>query len=97
LLHHVEIYVSDLERSIGFWTPFMKLLGYEDDRWSGGMNYVKEGQAYFCFLPAPKEHLSAGYHRRRVGLNHLAFQGNSRTHVDEVATWVKSSGYTTLY
>jgi len=78
LLHHVEIYVSDLEKSIAFWTPFMTLLGYEDNRWSGGMNYVKEGQAYFCFLPAPREHLAAGYHRKRVGLNHLAFQGKSR-------------------
>ncbi len=73
MIHHVEIYVSDLEKSIAFWTPLMKLLGYEDDRWSGGMNYVKEGQAYFCFLPAPREHLAAGYHRKRVGLNHLAF------------------------
>ena len=97
MLHHVEIYVSDLEKSIAFWTPFMKLLGYEDDRWSGGMNYLKEGQAYFCFLPAPREHLAAGYHRKRVGLNHLAFQGTSRAHVDEVAAWVKTNGYTTLY
>jgi catechol 2,3-dioxygenase-like lactoylglutathione lyase family enzyme len=84
LLHHIEIYVSDLERSVAFWTPFMQFLGYEEDRWSGGMNYVKEGHAYFCFLPAPKQHLGAGYHRKRVGLNHLA-------------AWVKANGYTTLY
>jgi catechol 2,3-dioxygenase-like lactoylglutathione lyase family enzyme len=73
LLHHIEIYVSDLERSVAFWTPFMAMLGYEAERWLGGMNYVKEGDSYFCFLPAPKEHLAAGYHRKRVGLNHLAF------------------------
>lgn len=97
MLHHIEIYVSDLEKSIAFWTPFTKLLGYEEDRWSGGMNYTKEGHAYFCFLPAPKEHLAAGYHRQRVGLNHLAFRGNSRAHVDETAAWVRVSGYTSLY
>jgi catechol 2,3-dioxygenase-like lactoylglutathione lyase family enzyme len=97
LLHHIEIYVSDLEKSVAFWTPFMRLLGYEERRWAGGMNYVKEGQAYLCFLPAPGEHLAAGYHRKRVGLNHLAFQGASRAHVDEIAAWVKSTGYTTLY
>jgi catechol 2,3-dioxygenase-like lactoylglutathione lyase family enzyme len=97
LLHHVEIYVRDLEKSIAFWTPFMKLLGYVDDRWSGGMNYEKDGQGYFCFLPAPKQHLGAGYHRKRIGLNHLAFQAASRAQVDEIAAWVKGAGYTTLY
>lgn len=97
MLHHIEIYVSDLDRSIEFWTPFMEQLGYEADRWSGGMNYVKEGQAYLCFLPTPKEHLVAGYHRKRVGLNHLAFRGESRVHVDDMAAWVKAAGYTLLY
>jgi catechol 2,3-dioxygenase-like lactoylglutathione lyase family enzyme len=97
MLHHIEIYVSDLDRSIAFWTPFMAKLGYEAERWSGGMNYVKVGEGYFCFLPAPKEHLSAGYHRKRVGLNHLAFKGESRSHVDEIAAWVKASGFTILY
>jgi len=42
------------------------------------MNYVKEGHAYLCFLQAPSEHSAAGYHRKRVGLNHLAFTGASR-------------------
>jgi catechol 2,3-dioxygenase-like lactoylglutathione lyase family enzyme len=97
MIHHVEIYVTDLERSIAFWTPFMAHLGYEADRWSGGMNYVREGGAYFCFLPAPKEHLGAGYHRQRVGLNHLAFHGRSRAHVDEITEWVRNAGHTVLY
>lgn len=97
LLHHVEIYVSDLERSVAFWTPLMNQLGYSADRWSGGMNYLKDGGTYFCFLPAPAEHLGAGYHRKRVGLNHLAFQAESREQVDAITAWVKSSGYTTLY
>jgi catechol 2,3-dioxygenase-like lactoylglutathione lyase family enzyme len=97
MLHHVEIYVSDLKKSTKFWTPFMQLMGYEAEKWSGGINYLKDGQSYFCFLPAPKEHLAAGYHRKRVGLNHLAFTGNSRAHVDEIAAWVKASGFTSLY
>jgi catechol 2,3-dioxygenase-like lactoylglutathione lyase family enzyme len=97
MLHHVEIYVSDLEKSIAFWTPFMQKLGYEADRWSDGMNYVKGEEAYFCFLQAPSDHVGAGYHRKRVGLNHLAFKGNSRAHVDEIAAWVKASGHAMLY
>ena len=98
MLHHVELYVSDLDRSCTFWTPFMKILGYEAERWSGGMNYVRgEDETYFCLLPAPPEHATAGYHRKRIGLNHLAFRGTSRTQVDEITRWVKDNGYTLLY
>jgi catechol 2,3-dioxygenase-like lactoylglutathione lyase family enzyme len=99
MLHHVEIYVSDLERSIAFWSPFMQRLGWQADRWAGGMNYMQAqaGSTYLCFLPAPAGHLGAGYHRQRVGLNHLAFQGRSRAHVDEMAAWLRASGGTLLY
>jgi catechol 2,3-dioxygenase-like lactoylglutathione lyase family enzyme len=97
MLHHIEIYVSDLERSLAFWTPFMQQLGYEAERWSGGMNYLRDDEAYLCFLQAPSNHLGAGYHRQRVGLNHLAFRGQSRAHVDVLAAWLKANRYTTLY
>lgn len=98
MLHHIELYVSSLERSIAFWTPFTALLGYEADRWSGGMNYVRGADdPYICLLPAPAEHLAAGYHRKRVGLNHLAFRAQSRPHVDQIAQWVRDSGHTLLY
>lgn len=98
MLHHVELYVSDLARSVAFWTPFMRMLGYDAEPWSGGMNYVRaEGDTYFCLLPAPAEHAAAGYHRKRVGLNHLAFKGSSRAQVDQIAAWIKSEGYTLLY
>jgi catechol 2,3-dioxygenase-like lactoylglutathione lyase family enzyme len=76
----------------------MALLGYEPDRWSGGMNYVRGAEdVYFCLLPADPEHLVAGYHRKRIGLNHLALRASSRAQVDEVARWLKSSGHTLLY
>lgn len=98
MLHHIEIYVSDLERAIRFWTPFMEKLGYEAERWSGGMNYVAGmTEPYLCLLQVSKEHLSVGYHRKRVGLNHLAFTAKSRQHVDEVRAWLKESGHTLLY
>lgn len=98
MLHHIEIYVSDLERSLTFWTPFMKKLEYKAQRWSEGINFLpKQTGPYLCFLEASKEHLSAGYHRKRIGLNHLAFQAKSREHVDSIRTWLKDSGHTLLY
>lgn len=96
MIHHIEIYVSDLARSIAFWTPFLQKLDYEPERWSGGMNYI-DGDGYLCFLQAPDEHLDAGYHRKRVGLNHLAFRAASRAQVDELRQWVRHAGYPLLY
>jgi catechol 2,3-dioxygenase-like lactoylglutathione lyase family enzyme len=98
MLHHIELYVSDLDRSCAFWTPFMAMLGYDAERWSGGMNYVRgDEDPYLCLLPAPAEHLAAGYHRKHVGLNHLAFRGTSREQVDQIVAWVRASGHTPLY
>lgn len=97
MLHHIEIYVSDLERSVAFWTPFLGQLGYTEDRWPGGMNYVRGDEAYLCLLPAPAEHLDAGYHRKRVGLNHLAFTARSRAQVDALQAWAKAAGHAVLY
>ena len=98
MLHHIELYVSDLDQAIKFWTPFLEKLGYEAERWSEGMNYfTAEAGPYLCLLQASNEHLSVGYHRKRVGLNHLAFRARSRQHVDEVREWIRESGNTLLY
>jgi catechol 2,3-dioxygenase-like lactoylglutathione lyase family enzyme len=97
MIHHVELYVGNLEHSLKFWTPFLTELGYaEYQRWSEGVSYLF-GETYLCFVQAASEHLEAGYHRKRVGLNHLAFHAKSRAHVDEVSKWVKSAGFTILY
>lgn len=98
MLHHVELDVAGLERSCASWTPFMTLLGHGAQRGSGGMNGVRSrDETCFCRLPAPAGHRAAGYHRQRIGLNHLAFRAASRAQVDQVAGWVRASGHTLLY
>lgn len=98
MLHHVELYVSDLERAIRFWTPLMELLGFEPERWSGGINYFKgPNDTYLSMLAADAEHLGAGYHRKRVGLNHLAFRAELREQVDRVVAWAQEAGHPLLY
>jgi catechol 2,3-dioxygenase-like lactoylglutathione lyase family enzyme len=76
----------------------MALLGYGAERWSQGVNYVAgEQDPYVCLVQAPAEHLEAGYHRRRVGLNHLAFRAPSRAQVDAVRDWARAAGHPLLY
>lgn len=51
ILHHIELYVGNLERSIEFWTPFMEKLGHQAERWSERINYIiGENEPYLCLL-----------------------------------------------
>lgn len=96
-LHHVELYVASLEASLLFWKPFLVELGYaEFQRWPEGASY-RLADTYIVIVQVESEHLEAGYHRKRIGLNHLAFHAASREQVDDVTAWVKASGFTVLY
>ena len=98
MLHHLEIYVGDLERTIEFWTPLLRQLGFTEDRWSGGVNYiVEQGGPYLSLLQAPQTHVGFGHHRKRIGLNHVAFEAKSRGQVDAVRAWALEAGHTLLY
>lgn len=96
-LHHVELYVASLDESCRFWEPFLGMLGYEEfQKWNGGISY-KLDETYIVLVQAEPEYLTPPYHRKRVGLNHLAFHARSARHVDEVTAWVEGAGYRVLY
>lgn len=97
LLHHVEIYVSNLERSIAFWGWFLVALGYaEYQRWASGVSY-KRGDTYLVFVQTEAKHLDVPYHRCRTGLNHLAFHSDSRDDVDKLTNQLRHKGINILY
>ncbi|MDL0420483.1 VOC family protein [Caldifermentibacillus hisashii] len=84
LLHHVEINVSDLNRSIAFWGWFLEELGYTPfQEWENGTSW-KLADTYLVFVQTEERFLDVSYHRSRVGLNHLAFYAESREHVDDI-------------
>ena len=96
-LHHIEIYVSDLNRSVEFWGWFLPQIGYEPyQTWDKGRSW-KLGDSYIVFVQAEKDFLDISYHRKRVGLNHLAFHATSREQVDEITAELKQRGVTILY
>lgn len=96
-LHHVEVYVASLHQSLRFWQPFLTALGYAGfQTWEQGASF-KLGETYLVFVQAEPEHLAAGFHRKRVGLNHLAFHAASKEQVDQVTLWVRNAGFKVLY
>lgn len=96
-LHHVEIYVSDLDRSKDFWGWFLGELGYTVyQEWDAGISYLK-GHTYIVFVQTLDAYQSPQYHRCRTGLNHLAFHAESPAFVDRITRQLIQRGVTLLY
>lgn len=97
MIHHIELYVSDLGASKRFWGWFLGELGYEPfQKWDSGISWKKD-DFYLVFVQAEERFLEQGFHRRRIGLNHLAFHAESREQVDMMTEKLLERGYHVLY
>jgi catechol 2,3-dioxygenase-like lactoylglutathione lyase family enzyme len=97
LLHHVELYVSDLARSSALWGWFLEVLGYTPyQSWEAGRSW-RLGHCYIVLVQTEARFLDPPYHRRRVGLNHLAFHARSRAQVDQISEELVRRGAVILY
>lgn len=97
MLHHVEIYVANIEKSRLFWSELLEELSYElYQTWNEGFSY-KSGETYLVFVQAEEPFLAEGYHRKRIGLNHLAFHGGTKERVDDFRAKLKAKGIKLLY
>lgn len=97
ILHHIELYVKDLNKSIAFWGWLLEELGYKEyQKWPEGISYIFE-KSYIVFVQTEDKYLDVPYHRCRAGLNHLAFYGGTNAFVDEMTEKLRSRGVTILY
>jgi catechol 2,3-dioxygenase-like lactoylglutathione lyase family enzyme len=92
---HVDLVVSDLERSLAFYRGLLEPLGY--DRTAEIVGEQGERVVYLIrtggVAVSLREARSAGtYDRYRIGLHHLAFQALSRDVVDERLRWAREQG-----
>lgn len=96
-LHHVEMYVSNLEETKFFWGWLLERLGYSVfQSWEGGISYL-HGETYLVFVQVEERFQTPTYHRCRVGLNHLAFHAPSETVIDDITQELKVRGVKILY
>src|SRR5690625_340092 len=97
LLHHIELYVSNLNKTTEFWGWLLEELGYTMfQEWESGRSW-RLGDTYIVFVQAEDRFLDVPFHRCRVGLNHLAFYASSRDHVDEITRKLKIKDVNILY
>jgi glyoxylase I family protein len=93
-VHHVDLVVSSIERSLPFYRELLGPLG-----WHGISEVEGERGETIWYLNGHdcsiglREALSEGRHDRyAVGLHHLAFDAATRGVVDERADWLRSTG-----
>jgi len=95
-VHHVDLVVSTLERSLPFYRDLLGPLGYhrvsqvEGER--GETIYYLIGPATSVGLREATTTRQTPYDRYEVGLHHLAFDAATRAVVDERAGWLADAG-----
>jgi len=95
-LHHVELWVPDLERAHAEWGWLLGQLGYAPFQdWPDGRSW-RLGTTYLVVEQSPA--LTAREHDRlRPGLNHLAFHAGTGQDVDRLAAGGPEHGWTLLF
>lgn len=97
VLHHLDLNVSNLERSQAFFAALLPGFGYQVGESGSGWTTWRCGSFYITLVQAEEPYRSRGFHRKQVGVNHLAFPAPSREAVNELYLWLKDRGITVLY
>ncbi|MCX7835257.1 MAG: hypothetical protein N2450_04210 [bacterium] len=96
-LHHIEINVTDLNRSRVFWEWLLKKFNYTlYQEWKSGFSYLLQG-TYIVFVQVDPHYLQPPFHRKRVGLNHIAFYVNEISLLEQIKHECKIKEIPQLY
>ncbi|MEU3481225.1 VOC family protein [Streptomyces sp. NPDC033754] len=95
-LHHVELWVGDLEKAETSLGWLLGALGYAPfQRWEGGRSWAL-GSCYLVVEQSPAR--TADTHDRlRPGLNHLAFHAGDRAAVDALTAEAPAHGWRLMF
>ncbi|MCL3861986.1 VOC family protein [Actinotalea sp. K2] len=95
-LHHLELWVADLEAARPSLEWLLVALGYRlADSWSTGLSW-ELGATYVVVESGPD--VRGEHHDRRApGLNHVAFHAGSRADVEDLAREAQSQGWSLLF
>ncbi|PTX64239.1 glyoxalase/bleomycin resistance protein/dioxygenase superfamily protein [Melghirimyces profundicolus] len=94
---HLDYNVSDLERAVRFYNPLMAFLGFTKEIEEEGWVLYGNGNMKLCIVQCGPGFAEGGFHRKRPGLNHIAFQAGSREAVDRAADFLRKRKISLLY
>lgn len=98
VLHHLTLWVPDIERSESSWRWLLGELGYRVDRSIGGVVLFRHVASRFSIALENSADMVPGmlYSRMRPGLNHLAFAVESRVHLTALVEAAPERGWRIL-
>jgi catechol 2,3-dioxygenase-like lactoylglutathione lyase family enzyme len=97
MLHHLDLNVSDLAQSSAFYGALLPRLGYHLGEVHETWLTWRCGSFYLTLVQAEERFRARGFHRKQVGVNHLAFTAPSRAAVDQLFQWLVETGVSVLY
>ncbi len=86
-ISHIELYVSDYAKSVRFYDKVLCAIGWKRLVCRTDHTTFSDGQSKIVLCPVDEQFKPDGYHRKRIGLNHLAFFVDSK---EEVASFYKN-------
>jgi catechol 2,3-dioxygenase-like lactoylglutathione lyase family enzyme len=95
---HLDLVVTDLERSLEFYNGLLEPLGFvrnseiEGERGERVVYIGGSGGASVSLREAQSDAHATPYDRYAVGIHHLCFGAPSREVVDERAQWLRDQG-----
>ena len=73
-LDHLDLNVSDLGASMAFYLAVLSPLGYQMADAGEGWQVLRGPEDYLCLVQTEAPYLEPDFHRKRTGVNHLAFR-----------------------
>jgi len=97
-INHIDLTVSDLDRSTQFYDAFLGQLGFKRSaEYAGDVpNWVLKSGSNVIGIGLHKAKSQSRHDRYAPGLHHLAFHGESRADIDSIYAHAVSIGATIL-
>jgi glyoxylase I family protein len=98
-IHHLDLVVSSLERSLPFYLELLRPMGWKDVEEVEGergetIHYIWGQGSTIGLREKQSEVNPVPYDRYGVGVHHVCFEVDSRAEVDERAEWLRVQGAT---
>lgn len=95
-IHHIELWVPDIDRATAEWGWLLTELGYQlFQEWPGGRSW-RLTDTYIVIEQSP-DMLDQPHDRLRPGLNHLAFHAGDQARVDTLTAAAADQGWTLMF
>lgn len=95
-LHHLELWVPDVDRGTAEWGWLLGELGYAPfQEWAAGRSWRLDDA--YVVVEQSLDLVGDGHDRRRPGMNHVAFHAGEPRRVDELVAAAPHHGWRLLF